>query len=141
MNNINPSLWGGDFWRAMHYITISYPDNPRDRDKENMNLFFQSVGRILPCEKCRVHFAQNLLKYPLTDDVLSSRYNLINWLRNIHNEVNKELNKKQWSYQDVIDYYSKDKAGLSCAEILTICLLILIIVIVVVYVKYVRKNA
>jgi hypothetical protein len=73
MNNINPSLWGACFWKAMHYITISYPDNPRERDKEHMGQFFRSVGNILPCEKCRVHFAQNLIKYPLTDN------------RNIHN--------------------------------------------------------
>ena len=139
MNNIDPLIWGKHLWRAMHYITIAYPDNPRDRDKENMNQFFQSVGRILPCEKCRIHFAQNLLKYPLNDDVLSSRYNLINWLRNIHNEVNIEQNKKVWSYQEVIDYYSKDKKGFSCAEIITICLIILIIVIVIVYIKFIRK--
>ena len=131
MNNIKPDLWGKFLWEAMHYITMAYPDRPSQREKVDMQQFFLSVGHIVPCEKCRVHYQQNLIKYPLNEHALSSRYNLINWLRNIHNEVNVMLNKKQWSYDDVINHYMQPRNNY--IEITTVVLLVLIIVIIVGY--------
>ena len=137
--NLNPTTWGSHYWKAMHYLTIAYPDEPTDIDKTNVKQFFTSVGKILPCEKCRVHFAQHLQKYPLSDIVLSSRYNLINWLKDIHNEVNLEFNKKIWTYDDVIDEYGDQTDKHSCGlEIATICLLVLIVIIILIYIKFLR---
>lgn len=141
MNNINPNLWGPSMWKTLHYITISYPNNPTDQDKQNMKTFFQSISNVLPCEKCRAHFAQHLTKYPLTDNVLSSRYNLVNWLINVHNEVNAMNNKRQWTYEQVMDYYAKDHIQDNCIEIATIILLIIIIVVVVYFLyKKIKVN-
>ena len=44
-----------------------------------------SFGNVIPCENCRVHFALNLKNYPLTDKVLETRFNLINWLNDVQN--------------------------------------------------------
>lgn len=139
MNNLNPNLWGNPTWTALHYITFAYPDNPTDKEKYDMKQFFQSITNVLPCEKCRIHFAQNLTIHPLNDKVLSCRYNLINWLRDVHNEVNIMNNKKTWSYDELMDYYSKNQTnGNNNIEIITIFLLILIIIIIVVYM--IKRN-
>jgi Erv1 / Alr family len=138
--NINPASWGPYYWKAMHYLTVAYPNNPTESDKEDVKQFFLSVGRVLPCEKCRAHFAKNLQNYPLTETVLSSRYNLVNWLKDIHNEVNTWSGKKQWSYDEVVNEYG-DHGKPSCGiEIITISLLILIIVIMIVYFKFLRNK-
>jgi hypothetical protein len=58
---------------------------------------------------CRNHFYDNLKKFPLTDRVLNSRKNLIEWLIDLHNSVNKFNNKPTLKYQEVVkkylDYY------------------------------------
>jgi hypothetical protein len=136
MNNINPTLWGPHAWKILHYITVAYPDNPTSKDKENIKNFFMSFSNVIPCENCRIHFALNLNKYPLTDSILSSKYNLINWLRDIHNEVNNRTGKPLMSYDDLIREYSdkKDNSN-NNIEIVTIILLIVIIILIFIYIK------
>lgn len=102
INNIEPSIWGPSGWTFMHYITLSYPDEPTYQDKTNMKNFFNNVKNVLPCEKCRINFDKHLEKYPLSDDILNSRFDLINWLINIHNEVNIMNNKPVFTYEKAI---------------------------------------
>lgn len=80
----------------MHFVTLSYPDsnqNISEQDKTHVKDFFLSVKNVLPCENCRLHFEQNLEKFPLNDNILSSKDNLIKWLVDIHNEVNIRTGK------------------------------------------------
>jgi hypothetical protein len=103
MNNISPEEWGPSAWRFLHYITFSYPDKPSNIDKKNMKTFFLSLQHILPCEKCRFNFSKHISVFPLNETVLNSRFNLINWLINVHNEVNKINGKKIISYDQAIN--------------------------------------
>ena len=75
--NINPNIWGKSFWNVIHFITMAYPDNPSDEDKQHVMSFFKDLQFVLPCENCRNHFKSNLITYPLTDEILSSRYSFI----------------------------------------------------------------
>lgn len=103
--NINPIVWGPSAWKFMHYITLSYPDNPSGDDKINIRNFFTSIQHLLPCEKCRHHFSNYIKQYPLDDNVMRSRHNLSNWLLVIHNNVNKSLNKPIMTYNEMIKLY------------------------------------
>ena len=105
MNNINPKLWGPSAWSFLHYITLAYPNNPTDIDKINIQNVFNNIGNVLPCEACRFNYSKNLLKHPLNDMALNSKNNLINWLINIHNEVNIENGKNILTYDEVIKLY------------------------------------
>jgi hypothetical protein len=139
--NINPSLWGPHCWKFMHYLTMSYPDEPTQMDKDKIKRFFLAIGDIIPCENCRVHFALNLKNSPLTDKVLESRYNLINWLKDIHNEVNSRNGKKTYTYDDIINEYSnKNNGGDYSVEIVTVILLMLIVVILLIYINFTVKS-
>ena len=93
MYNINPLLWGPHLWKFMHYLTLSYPDNPNIDEQNKFKNFFMMIGQYLPCEKCRVNYKINIQTLPLTDSILSSRNNLIKWLFDLHNIVNKETGK------------------------------------------------
>lgn len=136
--NIDPKLWGKHFWATIHYITFSVPDSPTEEYKQNLLKFFESLKFLLPCENCRKHYSENLLKYPLTNDILSSRVMLINWAVNLHNEVNTRNGTKILTVEEVKNIYLPDKPNSSYdyKSIITIFLLILLMVVLMYYVKY-----
>ena len=109
MYNINPLLWGPHLWKFMHYLTLSYPDNPNIDEQNKFRNFFTMIGQYLPCEKCRVNYKTNIQTLPLTDVVLSSRNNLIKWLFDLHNIVNKETGKTQITFDKFNDIYLNNK--------------------------------
>ena len=107
MNNINPSKWGPPSWDFLFYIALSYPDAPTHEDKNNMSNFFTILGKVLPCYTCRDNYSSHLAKFPLEEEQLANRYNLINWLINIRNEVNRENNKPLVTYESIMNRYVK----------------------------------
>lgn len=139
MNSINPKVWGASGWEFMHYITFAYPDFPTKIDKENIANFFTTVGKVLPCEVCRVHFADNLRKFPLNDTVLSNRYNLVKWLIDIHNTVNVMHGKPIFTYNQAINKYIKNRNDYIQIKIniniLMIILLMIIMIILLLIIK------
>ena len=105
-NSIKPELWGPNGWKFMHYISFGYPDNPTDKDKTLYKNFYYSLQDVLPCDKCANNYKKNLIDYPI-DNHLGNRDELIKWVIDIHNMVNKELDKSQLNYDDAIELYSK----------------------------------
>jgi hypothetical protein len=100
---ITPEIWGPYGWKFIHMVTLGYPQNPTEEDKLNYFTFFTSIKNILPCSLCSNHYKLNLDKYPLDDNVLSSREALINWAIDMHNEVNISNNKKVLDYSTARD--------------------------------------
>lgn len=135
LDNINPNMWGKSFWSAIHYITIAYPNNPTDEDKQNIIAFFTSLQNVLPCEKCRNHFKANLISYPLTNDILSSKANLISWAVGVHNEVNRRTGKPEMSVNDAIALYTNQSSNFINAQYVVMILSILLIVGLIIYFK------
>lgn len=143
MNNINPKLWGPPAWDFLFYILASYPDSPTISDKENIKIFFDSLKNVLPCYSCRINYNTHLNKYPLGNNELMSRYNLINWLINVKNEINMSQNKALISYDDVINKYIYGNVTsffYTYNKILTIVLIIVLIVILIYYAKSNLKD-
>jgi hypothetical protein len=134
--NINPALWGKPYWDMMHYVTLAYPENPLEDDKQNINDFFSSINNVIPCHTCRANFKDHLKKYPLDEHALLSRNNLIQWLVNIHNEVNRLTHKPNITQQDVEKQYLYSTKPQSYTTLITIILLILLVIIIIIYVKY-----
>ncbi len=97
-----PDLWGPPGWKFIHYVTMGYPNYPSDEVKKKYYNYFHALKYVIPCSICANHFAQNLEKLPLTDEVLSSRDNLMKWGIDMHNFVNKITNKKEYSYEEAI---------------------------------------
>lgn len=101
---MNPKFWGPHAWIFLHSITMNYPKESSKKDKDIYKNFFLNLQSIIPCEKCAYNYKRHLEDYPI-DDALHSREALIQWLINIHNEVNKELNKPLYTYDQVIEEY------------------------------------
>ena len=88
-----PDLWGPAAWKTIHAITLSYPLDPTMQEKIYYRDFLYGLQYVLPCAKCGINMGHNLQMLPLTDDVMSTRDNLVNWAVDLHNMVNLELGK------------------------------------------------
>ncbi len=135
INNISPTIWGPHGWKFLHYVTFSYPENPTNEDKENYKFFFNSVGTILPCFTCRENYKNHLKKFPLDNNTLKTQFNLVSWLINVHNEVNKIHGEKIFSYNEVLNIYFPKKVDYS-----RYYPLILFVIIVLIWIIY-KKNS
>jgi hypothetical protein len=108
MISFNPNIWGPKSWFFLDTIILSYPNNPSKNDKLLFSNFFINICNVLPCKKCCIHYKKHLEHFPLNDDILSSKKKLILWWINIHNEVNKSNNKKQFlNINNFIQYYNE----------------------------------
>ena len=59
---------------------------------KNFYDFFMNLQHVIPCEKCKTHYKQNIQKYDLNNS-LGSRQDLVKWLIDLHNDINKDNGK------------------------------------------------
>jgi len=97
---MDPRIWGPGAWLFLHSISLNYPHDPTERDKEDITNFFTLVGRLLPCFYCRDNYARHIKEFPIQT---GSKKDLVYWLIDIHNDVNKELGKPVLSRQEAMD--------------------------------------
>jgi len=104
-NGLDVRMWGPEAWNFMHATTFMYPEkDPSEIDKKNIKEFFDSVGKVLPCMRCRYHFNKMLEKYPVPT---KNRDALTRWLVDRHNDVNKRLDKPTMAYEHVKKKYDR----------------------------------
>ena len=126
MNNNN--IWGPPAWTFLHTVTFNYPENPTEDDKKNFYDFFMNLQYVLPCEKCKAHYKQNLKKYDLKNN-LGSRQDLVKWLIDLHNDINKDNGKPVWSYSEVYNkYQSMYKPSNTVNKILMFIILCIVLI-------------
>lgn len=97
---MDPKVWGSGAWLFLHSITLNYPHNPTERDKEEITQFFNIVGKVLPCFYCRDNYKKHLKEYPIQ---VGSKKELVYWLIDIHNDVNKEHNKPILTHDEAMN--------------------------------------
>jgi hypothetical protein len=105
------SVWGPGMWHYLHTISFNYPIKPTEKEKNNYKRFIYSLGHTLPCKYCRINYANNLKKHPITSKHLMNRNSFSRYIYNLHNIVNKMLNKpNNLSYNDIKDRYEHFRA-------------------------------
>ena len=73
---MEPEIWGPGAWTFLHTITLNYPQNPSEDDKQNHKDFFHNLKNVIPCPNCKEHYNINLQKYPI-DVNLESKEKLV----------------------------------------------------------------
>ena len=127
---MKPEIWGPYAWIFLHCITLNYPNNPTMEDQTNMVNFFESLKNIIPCQKCKINFANHLRNKPLTKEVLRSKETLTNWLIDIHNDDNKMNGKKVLNYDDALEaIYYKLNGGWSNMVIIFVVFILIVTII------------
>lgn len=93
--NMRTKSWGPPAWFAVTCFLMGYPKtNPTASQRKTYKQFLILFGKTLPCNLCRDSYAKFIKTKPLTDRVLKTRKNLVMWLFDIHNMVNKKLGCK-----------------------------------------------
>ena len=99
---MDPVKWGPHLWFFLHTISFTFPQNPTYDNKLKYLEFYNSLKYMLPCELCRTHYIQHIQHAPPNTN---SRKDLVIWTIDLHNRVNKSLNKREYTYQEVIELY------------------------------------
>lgn len=135
---MQPEIWGKHAWNFIHLVAMGYPDNPTDEDKENYRTFIYSLKNILPCEKCRLNFSSHISQYPLTNEVLSSKTNFLQWTIDLHNIVNFNTGKQMLQYDEAlacINQLTKSNNTKNYFLILTIIIVVVLIILLIIWKK------
>tara|TARA_B100000945_G_C20232620_1_gene526034 strand:+ start:234 stop:668 length:435 start_codon:yes stop_codon:yes gene_type:complete len=125
------SSWGPSGWTYLHTTTFAYPESPTNTEKKNMYNFLFYFARVIPCQTCRIDFT-NYIDKTLTErensDNLNNKKKLIHFMIDAHNEVNKKLNKRIYSYEEVFALYSNNiETQIPVCIIISITLIILVV--------------
>jgi len=88
------AIWGPLGWMTLHSISICYPENPGDPDKQILDQFMNAFASTISCPDCKNHFGRIFPNYKnLQPDWNASRYNLFLAVCRMHNMVNRRLDK------------------------------------------------
>lgn len=102
---ISPKRWGREGWKFIHYVALTYPSKPTEKDKAKYLKFFESLQDVLPCEICASHFREHMKQHPIK---METNRELFNWTVDIHNIVNTQNGKKILTYDEAFDELFKD---------------------------------
>jgi hypothetical protein len=103
---MKPTIWGHHMWKSIHYIALDYPNEPTEEEKTDYKLFFTNLYKVLPCYECSQHFKKGIDIHPLSYNDLVNSNTLFKWTVDMHNFVNKRLNKKTLSYEEAYNVNS-----------------------------------
>ena len=102
-------------WSILHDLSFLYLDSP---DKEVVNIMISLLKDELltiRCPVCRKHYV-SYIKDVNFNEICSCKLNLIKWLIDLHNDINKKLDKPILSYEEVFKRYNLDYKDYSIKE-------------------------
>lgn len=97
-------VWGPSAWRLMHTIAQHYPESADTSTQDAMRTFLSSLQDLLPCTECKQHLRSYLQANPMTDAV-QTRSGVQGYLVDLHNDVNRRLNKPVWRVERAVSHY------------------------------------
>jgi hypothetical protein len=100
---ITPDIWGPHGWKFMHYVALAYPAKPTSEQKNEYKIFFESIQNILPCGMCSYNYKKHLKELPMDDKVLESNITLLKWTIDMHNKVNVQNGKREYTSEEVVN--------------------------------------
>jgi hypothetical protein len=135
--NISTSKWGKNLWFFIHYMSLSFPNEPTLKEKTAFRNFIISLEYILPCEICRKHYKENIKNTDL-DKVLLNKRNFCKFWINLHNKINKMNSKKEIPFKQAYKLYKEDEKHIKRKKRKKYFIILCIIIII--YVIYYKKK-
>lgn len=141
----DPVKWGPHTWATLHRFAIQAD---KKNDLDTFNSFLTSMETLLPCSACRSDFVA-YIKYSRPKPG-----NIFEWTVDLHNSVNKKLNKPILTVEESRSIWLSDSCSYSCASankkdkkkvpktvIFCLILLFLAIILFVVQWRALRKSS
>ena len=144
----DPKEWGPTFWKIIHIISEQLGKNTNTIMQKDEMIYYKAFQRkvyyILPCKICREHYTIHLENYPLTDEILKNKDNLLKWTIDLHNAVNEQLRYPILSYDDALNTLNTeineiDKINENKYEP-SYLLYFFILVIIIILIIYLKNN-
>ena len=104
------AIFGPSFWLNIHITSFNYPVNPSEKNKQDYRQWLLSIGNILPCRFCRENFAKNLAAANFSENVFESRNTFSRFCYDLHDAVNRMLNKTSPPFDEIRDRYESFRA-------------------------------
>ena len=92
-------------WLILHAMSVKYPLQPTEKDKDRMRAFLKYFSEQYPCSECANHFVKYLQVHP---PLLECRDDISRYLCQLHNEVNKFLKKPIFDCDTIYDVWGGD---------------------------------
>ena len=101
--NVNCSSLGKHTWAVLHSIAASYANFPNETEKHNFQMFFDGLINSYPSNN-------SLIKEIIKEKPLehNSREELVYYICEIHNIMNKKLNKTKFNCRNAFDIWGGD---------------------------------
>jgi hypothetical protein len=101
MTDIDPHIWGPQFWATYHIYASRYPLNPTPIVMDAARAFIKIIPFTLPCSSCTDHafrYIQNIQRGdPTFDTVVATRATMEKFFFDFHNGVNYRQGKPMLS--------------------------------------------
>uniref|UniRef100_A0A6C0AD87 thiol oxidase n=1 Tax=viral metagenome TaxID=1070528 RepID=A0A6C0AD87_9ZZZZ len=137
--DVSPDVWGDYYWFVFYTTALTYKEDPTNQEKDITKTFLMTLGKKLPCNSCSDNFDQHLEKFPLDNEVLKNNNNLLEWVVNIHNEVNKITRSKLVTSDEMkkkyIKIYNQKKINKQCSNYIYIIVFLLVLLSIILYFK------
>jgi hypothetical protein len=102
-HNVTCNELGIHTWTVLHSIAASYANYPNETEKRNFERFFNGLMHIYPSHSS---IMQKIIENtPLEHN---SREELVYYICDIHNQMNKALGKKKFSCKNAFDIWGGD---------------------------------
>jgi hypothetical protein len=101
------SLWGPLGWMTLHSVSMLYPEQPGNADKQILKRYMELFRDSLSCPHCHQHFKTMFANYTrVHPEWNSSRFAFFLFVCRVHNTVNRRLQKpKPDSVQACLDAF------------------------------------
>jgi hypothetical protein len=90
---VSPAVWGPPVWFVIHMLALMYPQKPTKHERTEMKQFLTGLQKVLPCEVCQRHFAQELRT--MDPRAFDSRDALFAWTVAFHDAVSDRTHSAQ----------------------------------------------
>mmetsp|Transcript_2209 Transcript_2209/g.6269 ORF Transcript_2209/g.6269 Transcript_2209/m.6269 type:complete len:225 (-) Transcript_2209:29-703(-) len=102
----DPAVWGPPTWFFLHCMTLALPDQVPEEQQERIRGLMYDLQKVLPCPACGAHLADHMRLHPI-EPHLATRDGLVQWMVDIHNLVNVDIGKREWTRTEAEQHYAK----------------------------------
>lgn len=102
---MTPDVFGPKVWFLLHTMAVNYPDYPSPAIIAETKMAIIGLPSLLPCNVCKNGIRGWIAKSAPLDHATSSRINLISFILEMHNHVNKKLGKSMWTLSQLLEKY------------------------------------